>query len=180
MAQTTQENNTQACRPTQWTHEIRNKRKSRTQLTQLTRQPTRKYRNGVYWIALQWTIVLGLMAISSPLTSTVLRSAGHFSWDIWSRICDWLFSRHPVQLTLQCKCNIHSSHRHHHHHRKSCAQCLLTFNACFVICCQLLRSCAEWLISCRFDLHHFTTSSVHFIHVWTVKKICKRPHIGYV
>jgi len=45
---------------------------------------------------------------------------------------------------------------------KSWPQCPLMSNTCFAIFCQLLRSRAEWLSSCRFaPLHHSTTSSIH-------------------
>jgi len=47
------------------------------------------------------------------------------------------------------------------------AQYPLTSDACFTIFCQLLRSSAKWLISCRFSPHHSTISSVH--------SLCGRP-----
>jgi len=41
-----------------------------------------------------------------------------------------------------------------------------TSDACFAIFCQLLRSSAKWLSSCRFSLHHSTISSVHSLCGW--------------
>jgi len=55
----------------------------------------------------------------------------------------------------------------HHHHHKSRAQCPLMSDACFTIFCQLLRSSAKCLSSCRFPPHHYTISSVH--------SLCGRP-----
>ena len=55
------------------------------------------------------------------------------------------------------------SHRYH----KSWAQCPLMSDACFTIFCQLLRSSAKWLSSCRYSPHHSTISSVH--------SLCGRP-----
>jgi len=53
-----------------------------------------------------------------------------------------------------------------HHHHKSWAQCPLTSDACFTIFCQLLRSSAKWLSSCRFSPHHSTISSVYSLCGW--------------